>query len=426
MGRVMTVVTSGGNPQSSVLAEAARLRAAGQPAAAIQILQDLIGRVPTDPRALNMLGALQLAERDFLAAVSAFERAAAIDPAPPILLNLAFARHGAGDYSGEREALDRALAADPYFQLAIYHRARWLHRHESAGVAAATFSQFLATISPGAELSPAMSAAVDEARSVVQDEGTRLGAQIDRAFAKQPSRRVRAAADIFSGRQPVYRSQPLNLYIPYLPEVPFFAREHFPWFAELEAATDIIAAELESVLADTIGLEPYIAFERGKPLNQWRDLNNSLDWSALHLWRHGQAKSDNQSRCPRTVELMSRLPLLDLPGRGPNVMFSILKPGAHIPPHTGSSNVRATIHLPLIVPENCTFRVGAETRTWRVGEAWAFDDTIEHEAWNRSDALRAILIIDGWNPYLDADDRGGIIALTEAIEQYAGRVEWDT
>jgi aspartyl/asparaginyl beta-hydroxylase (cupin superfamily) len=86
-------------------------------------------------------------------------------------------------------------------------------------------------------------------------------------------------------------------------------------------------------------------------------------------------------------------------------MFSILQPRTRIPPHTGSSNIRTTIHLPLVVPPGCGFRVGAETREWVEGEAWAFDDTIEHEAWNDSDQVRAILILDGWNPFLTEAER---------------------
>ena len=64
------------------------------------------------------------------------------------------------------------------------------------------------------------------------------------------------------------------------------------------------------------------------------------------------------------------------------------------------TNTRAIVHLPLIVPENCGFRVGGETREWQVGKAFAFDDTIEHEAWNDSDHYRAVLIFDVWNPHL--------------------------
>ena len=84
----------------------------------------------------------------------------------------------------------------------------------------------------------------------------------------------------------------------------------------------------------------------------------------------------------------------------PTAFFSVLRPRTHLPAHNGVTNSRAIIHLPLIVPEGCRFRVGGETREWRVGEAWAFDDTIEHEAWNDSDEPRVILILDAWNPLL--------------------------
>ncbi|PPJ40549.1 aspartyl/asparaginyl beta-hydroxylase domain-containing protein, partial [Pseudoxanthomonas sp. KAs_5_3] len=84
----------------------------------------------------------------------------------------------------------------------------------------------------------------------------------------------------------------------------------------------------------------------------------------------------------------------------PNAMFSLLAPGAHIPPHHGVANTRLVCHLPLIVPDGCSFRVGAETRCWRRGEAFVFDDTIEHEAANESGMLRVVLIFDLWHPGL--------------------------
>jgi len=78
--------------------------------------------------------------------------------------------------------------------------------------------------------------------------------------------------------------------------------------------------------------------------------------------------------------------------------------------------VRSVIHLPLIVPEGCEFRVGGETRPWVQGRAFAFDDTIEHEAWNRSDRDRAVLIVDAWNPYLSDHERSMICGLYAAAE----------
>ena len=69
------------------------------------------------------------------------------------------------------------------------------------------------------------------------------------------------------------------------------------------------------------------------------------------------------------------------------------------------TNTRAIIHLPLVVPPGCEFRVGGETRAWREGEAFAFDDTIEHEAINRSEKSRLVLIFDVWNPHLSDRER---------------------
>jgi aspartyl/asparaginyl beta-hydroxylase (cupin superfamily) len=105
---------------------------------------------------------------------------------------------------------------------------------------------------------------------------------------------------------------------------------------------------------------------------------------------------------------LASLPTTTLPDRAPSAFFSILKPHTRIPPHTGVTNTRAIVHLPLIVPENCGFRVGGETREWKVGTAFAFDDTIEHEAWNDSDHNRAVLIFDVWNPHLTVTEQNVI------------------
>ena len=106
--------------------------------------------------------------------------------------------------------------------------------------------------------------------------------------------------------------------------------------------------------------------------------------------------------------------MMDLEGFAPTVVFSALEPHTHIPPHTGSTNVRLLCHLPLILPGPARFRVGGEERVWRMGEAWVFDDTIEHEAWNDADALRAILIIDVWNPLVPPEERALVEAMLRA------------
>jgi aspartyl/asparaginyl beta-hydroxylase (cupin superfamily) len=153
------------------------------------------------------------------------------------------------------------------------------------------------------------------------------------------------------------------------------------------------------------GFAPYVAYPVGTPVNQWAELNHNDAWAARFLIEHGIDNAPVRARCPQTAALLDTLPLFDLPGRGPVAFFSLLKPHTRIPPHTGATNIRSIIHLPLIVPENCAFRVGNATRPWIEGEAFAFDDTIEHEATNGSDSLRAVLIIDAWNPFISDLER---------------------
>jgi aspartyl/asparaginyl beta-hydroxylase (cupin superfamily) len=233
---------------------------------------------------------------------------------------------------------------------------------------------------------------------------------------------MRAAAGAWLGKRAIYGNHCEGLHYPFLPADEYFDRELFPWLSELEAATGPILAELESILADPEpGLTPYISLPNGVPANKWSDLDKSLDWGAFHLWKEGERFDEACARAPKTAALVESLPICRIGGKAPNVFFSILKAGSHIPAHTGVTNVRSVVHLPLIVPKACVFRVGGETRPWVKGEAFAFDDTIEHEAWNGSAEDRAVLILDAWNPYLSDHERAMICRLYEAADVQRGQ-----
>jgi len=57
-------------------------------------------------------------------------------------------------------------------------------------------------------------------------------------------------------------------------------------------------------------------------------------------------------------------------------------------------------HLPLVVPDPdlCAIRVGNETVHWKEGELIIFDDSFDHEAWNKSNKDRIVLMFDIPNP----------------------------
>ena len=221
------------------------------------------------------------------------------------------------------------------------------------------------------------------------------------------------------GEKKIYTHEGTLLNYPALPAIQFFDDDLFPWLGELEAATDTIQGELDRLLEEDIRkFRPYVAYEPGTPVNQWQELNHSERWSGYFLWEKGAPVEANCARCPKTAALMEQLPLVHIPGFAPTVMFSVLLPHTHIPPHAGVTNTRLIGHLPLIVPDNCRFRVGNETRKLVRGKAWLFDDSIEHEAWNDSDETRIILMIDVWNPHVSEAERPLIRELLGGMREY--------
>ena len=228
--------------------------------------------------------------------------------------------------------------------------------------------------------------------------------------------------------QPVHPlQQPSFLFLPGLPDKPWWERDAFPFLAALEDATDAIRAELLDVLADETGLDPYIDMPDTAPAAAtWRALNRSPRWSAYHLYRDGARVEAHCRRCPRTLAVLEALPLMRIPGHSPEVLFSVLRPGTHIPPHTGVINGRLTVHLPLIVPADCgALAVAQEAREWQEGRCLVFDDSYVHEAWNRSMETRVVLIFDLWNPALTLPERealtAGITALGAFNQQHGGK-----
>ena len=123
-------------------------------------------------------------------------------------------------------------------------------------------------------------------------------------------------------------------------------------------------------------------------------------------------------RCPGTAALLDQLPLCRVQGHGPEALFSVFTPGTHLLPHRGVTNTRVVAHLPLIVPDNCALSVGGEPHAWCEGSIVVFDDTYEHEAWNRSAQRRVVLIMDVWNPYLTEVERQALLELIPAIGEF--------
>ncbi|MEP6546908.1 MAG: aspartyl/asparaginyl beta-hydroxylase domain-containing protein [Gammaproteobacteria bacterium] len=401
--------------------------AAGRMPESDQLLARVAQQAPNHPAVLNELGVRMLARGAPEQAQALFARATTAQPNHPALwANLASSLRALGRRAEELDAIEKALEIEPRHVSALLQKGAYLEETGDPRNAARTYQAALDCLPPGAQPPPNIKDALTRAKSLVDADLAALAAALEQPLAQMRERhggdrqhRVDLCLDTLMGKRRAYHSQPTWMYFPELPAIEFFERSQFPWLDDVEAATPEIRAELLRVLvADREGLQAYIDFPPTMPLDQFRELNRSRRWSAYFLWNQSDAVAGHIARCPVTARTLENVPRCRVARRAPTAFFSILDAKTRIPAHTGITNTRLTVHLPLVVPPDCGFRVGGTTREWTPGQAWVFDDTIEHEAWNNSDTPRAILIFDIWNPLLSAAERDLIQIATEVYGQY--------
>jgi len=132
-------------------------------------------------------------------------------------------------------------------------------------------------------------------------------------------------------------------------------------------------------------------------------------WSVLHI--HVRSKSTGAERlfCPMTSKFVA-----EFPGWGENGMayISSVAGGTHIRAHCGASNTRLRCRLGLGVPPRSSVRVGDETRDWTERGVLVFDDSIDHEVWNRGMETSQVLSLDLWHLDFTAVERKALVRLS--------------
>jgi len=338
-------------------------------------------------------------------------------------------------YEAAQAAFLRALDCDPNMILARFYQGAQEEALDQQEQMLNTYVQALelaeksGMLRSGEQYLPEAHARVNHAIDVVQQAReaylTQAMAPLVACYGRDSLQKIFRMLDVYLGKNPVEWPHPLQrptfLLIPDIPPQPWFEREQFSFLAQIEQATDIIREELLAVLAvNNADLKPYVDMPNTAPAAPiWQELNRSTRWSGYHLFRYGERIKAHCQRCPETTAILEALPIMRVPGHAPEALFSILHPHTHIPPHTGVVNGRLTVHLPLIVPENCgAMIVGGEARPWEVGKCLIFDDSMVHEARNNSDHTRVVLIFDIWNPYLTKPEREGMTTAVDAIGRF--------
>lgn len=346
-------------------------------------------------------------------------------------LGMALACLSQSDIPGAEAALEQVLKIEPHNLRALIIKGDILLGRNDNQAASAHYSLVLRLSAAITDMPAPLQADINRIAGSQQQLMTIFKEHLYERLATvgyrqaDASQRFNQSLDMLFGR--LDRTDPGQQFpqaphVYFLPNVAyhnFFPEQELPWLKELEAHTDIIESELQALLGnEKEKFSPYIHSGIDRPRNSETDLLDSRDWTSAYLWEDGRPNHDNMALCPKTTELLAELPLTLMEGFSPSVLFSKLDAGAKIEPHTGMLNTRLICHLPLVVPNHCALRVGDQTRQTQRGVAWAFDDSINHEAWNLSDSDRVILLFDVWRPDINPDEQRFIKALLEGVSGY--------
>lgn len=328
-----------------------------------------------------------------------------------------------GDWVSAEPAVDRVLAIDPRHVGAMIFKGDCRRERGDSKAATAFYATALQTAAQMAQISPALDIMLRRAKGALDalsaEHEASIWHRLDEAGLTDARRspRVTEALDILTGKRQIYVQQPQSFYFPGLPQIQFYDRTEFDWVAAMEAHTDAIRDELTAILADEGAFTPYVESDPSRPAKR-NAMVGDPRWGAYYLWQGGARVADHADRCPRTMAALDLAPIPQIAKRSPMALFSMLRPGMHIPAHTGFLNTRLICHLPLIVPPGCRFRVGNETRHWEEGQMLIFDDSIEHEAWNAGQDTRVVLLFEIWRPEIDAADRAALTIIFEHVAGY--------
>ena len=414
-------------PINTIIQAASNAASQGRWVEAESLWMQVLSIDPNHPQALYSAGVHAFKRGQLDEALNLLNKAYAITPKDPAIhLSIARILREQGNSTAEMQSIEASLAIDPYFVPGLLAKANAHERFGEVDQSTNTYRNILKVIPNESQWPAAFREQLSYGRNQVQKYGVqfadflaqRMGSKLD-ALHPIEAQRWREAGAIMSGQTAAYPSVSNTLQVPRIAAFPFFERERFDWVEAIEAKTDAITAEMRVAMSlDQDDFKPYIDYPPGTPTNQWQELNHSKRWSSYFLWLNGQPQQKHIQRCPETAAALAAIGMADIGGLCPNAMFSALAPHTHIPPHHGETNARLVVHLPLIVPENCRYRVGFEHRTWKVGEVLIFDDSIEHEARNDSDELRVVLIFDIWNPLLSLAERDMVREISLAKREF--------
>lgn len=424
----------------ALLAQARGAEQAAQVLQAELLYLQVLARWPDNVEASTCIARFAMQRDDPQRAVGFLQRAADSHPGDPALaVDLAVALVSCGRLEAAIAALESTLARSPAEPTAWLllgqlrdeagHRAGALKAWFQAITRARRMGQWTGEGNTPPALVDAVVNAIAQLRTGRRELFFGTLDDLRRQHGAQALRRVDRALSGYLREwdaTPVdERQRPKFFYFPDLPDTPYYDPMLQPWARRLEEAFPQIRAEALRVVAEDGRLPNFVDVPAGTAPGHLGGDAADPSWEAFFFYRHGERYDANHARCPQTSRVLEAIELCRIADQAPEILFSVLRPGTDILAHHGVTNVRLVMHLPLVVPPDCALNlVDRGEHRWQEGKLVMFDDTFLHEAWNRSDTTRIVLLMDCWNPHLTGVEKAAVTQLIETISglQSADRV----
>jgi len=421
----------------SRLLNARQLAASGQVLQAEALYAGVLKEWPECMEAGVRLARFAMDRGDAMRAANLLERARLQEPnEPQIAVNLALAYAHSNRPAASRTVLDQTLAKFPTF-----HLAWWALSHvrnamgDQAGGKKALFQAIRCAQDKGLWVNAATTPPHLLQTVLAEMEGLRVWRRdlfmasfdaLRQEFGNDELKRVERALTGYLREWDATpsdpRQRPKFMYFPDIPSTPYLDPNLQPWAQTLADAYPDIRAEATQVISDQVPLPSFLTYKENTRVEDHVSGDGARPaWDAFFFYRHGKRYDENHARCPKTSAIIESIETCRIRDQAPEICFSVLTPGTHIMPHYGVTNTRVVMHLPLIVPSDCALKiVDGEEHHWKEGELVMFDDTFQHEAWNRSNSTRVVLLMDAWNPHLTQVERQAVKLLVESITDFEG------
>lgn len=354
------------------------LQSTGCHAEAIAQHEAAIGALADYPEAYFALGtALQAVDRSE-DAIAAYERAIGLDAGyAEAHYNLGVALQSSDLHGDAIAHFEKALDIDPNYAEARLGL-------DVALLAMGRRSETSSYLASADSLKPRLAKATESRRTFPENQAIRVTSRLNQYVGSFLNN---------------HNNPRMGMY-PGLTSRPWHDPAGVPLVRALEGAYDEIVREIA-------------ALEDASYHSEIEQMTVSGAWDVFLFYERGKKNVENCERCPTISEIIENHNTVRTMA---GLMYvSKMRPGTQVRPHRGPTNMRLRCHLGVTVPEgDCGIRIGGEARSWSEGKCIVFDDSFEHEAWNRTNRDRIVLIIDVWHPDLTARE----VSFLEGLHRY--------